>query len=311
MQNKRILILINKKSDVIPIDRNWEPFRQGVADRMEAEVVMGTLNDLVFEVSKDGMRVYDPGRGFSIDDFDLVVFRIIRSQWARVAACCSLLQAKGVPYIDTMYEPRASSKYAGEFIRYTAGLPVIHTVFTNNQQLGQLFKDPTQAPIQFPFILKDVNGRKGRLNFLVREHAQLEQILADNPEVEFIVQEFIPNEGDYRFLVMGGKVELVIHRQAQSGSHLNNTSQGAVPRLVELSEFDEQVVQDALKSAAIESIQVAGIDVIFNKETGQHHILEVNSSPQLLTGAFPDLKMKAYADYLTSLLGAEVLQKVA
>jgi glutathione synthase/RimK-type ligase-like ATP-grasp enzyme len=303
MSNKKVLILIHKKSDTAPIDPNWEPYRDTVAGLMDAEITMGALNDLVFELARDGMKVYDPARGFSLDEFDLVVFRIIRSQWARVAACCSLLRDKGIPYIDTMYEPRGASKYASEFIRFTAGLPVIQSVFANQQLLLRLLGDESQSPLPYPFIMKDVNGRKGRLNFLIHDRKELEHAFAQNPDVEFIAQEFIPNDGDYRFLIMGDELKLVIHRLAQDGSHLNNTSQGAKSQQITIDSFDPQVVQDALKAAAVESIQVAGVDIIFDKRNGQHHVLEVNSSPQLLTGALPDLKMKAYADYLTSLLG--------
>ncbi|HSX30923.1 MAG TPA: hypothetical protein VLE99_03335 [Candidatus Saccharimonadales bacterium] len=300
MNRKKVLILIHEKSKK-PIDPNWELFRDGLAKRMDAEIVMGTLRGLVFEASANGIKVYDPVLGFSLEDFNLVVFRIIRSNWARVSACCSLLKQKGIPYIDTQYEPRPLSKYASEFIRYTSGLPIIHTVFSSNERLAELFSSPT-PPIAFPVIVKDMNGRKGRLNFLAQTADELRRILIEHPDVEFVVQEFIPNDGDYRCVVMGGDIKLIVRRQAKSGSHLNNTSQGASFEQVDVASLGEPVVRDVLRAAEIEGVQVAGVDLMFDRRSGQHHILEVNSSPQLLTGAFPDLKMQAYADYLTELL---------
>jgi len=58
---------------------------------------------------------------------------------------------------------------------------------------------------------------------------------------------------------------------------------------------------DVVLSAKLENLQIAGVDLMFDSETGQHYILEVNSSPQLATGAVTDLKLKAYTDYLVEL----------
>ena len=46
---------------------------------------------------------------------------------------------------------------------------------------------------------------------------------------------------------------------------------------------------------------IQAVDLMFDSETGQHYILEVNSSPQLATGAVTNLKLKAYTDYLVEL----------
>jgi glutathione synthase/RimK-type ligase-like ATP-grasp enzyme len=307
MSSKRILILIHKKSKPNN-DPNWELFQAALEpyfDPTETTITMGAIEDLTYEVSRDGMHIYDLARDFSLEDFDLVVFRIIRKNWARVSACVSLLQAKNIPYIDSLYQPRPVSKYASEFMRFRAGLPVIHTLFAPNATLEELFQNEETAPIKFPCILKDVNGHKGLLNYLVKSPEEMKSRLDENPEVEFIVQEFIPNDGDYRCLVMGGEIKLVIHRRAGEGSHLNNTSQGGTAQVVPIESLSDGFRADVLKAVSVEQLEVAGADLIIDKETGQHYILEVNSSPQLATGASPELKMKAYADYLQKLVGLQ------
>ena len=99
-----------------------------------------------------------------------------------------------------------------------------------------------------------------------------------------------------------GHVSVIIHRQAQTDSHLNNTSQGAVAKVVDISNFSAKIINDVIQSAENEKLDVAGVDLMIDRNTGQHYIIEVNSSPQLATGAVPEQKMKAYTDYLASLL---------
>lgn len=300
MNQKRILILIHQKAKRRP-DPNWEDFQAKLAPHLaRATVTMGALTDLVFDISPQGLNIYDPERQFKLADFDLVVFRIIRQNWARVSTCCSLLQSLKIPYVDQQYQPRPISKYASEAMRLLAGLPVIHTVFARHDQLIDLFRN--NPPFDWPCIVKDANGRKGRVNFLVKSLAEMQQVLGQHAGVNFIAQQFIPNDGDYRCLVMGNQLKLVIHRQAHVDSHLNNTSRGAHAQLMELGQIPQAWTTDILQAAALENLQVAGVDLIVDKRTGQPYILEVNSSPQLTTGAYPELKTQAYANYLSSLL---------
>lgn len=299
---KNILVLINQKTS--PTDKNWTFFKRTLTEAIDDskfEVTMGALCDFVYELSDGEHRIYDRQRGFSLDDFDLVVFRIIRKELARASSCASLLQEKGIPYIDSMIQPSPRSKYSAAAIRRSAGFNTIKSVYSNNSQLISLI-EAGELKIPFPLVLKDVNGRRGMLNFVAKNKVEAIKVLSENPEVQFIIQEFVPNDGDYRFLVFGGKVVLVIHRQAQSGSHLNNTSQGGVSKLVDIGSFSQIILDDVVLAAKLEKLEVAGVDIMIDTNTNKHYVVEVNSSPQLATGGSPELKMKAYSDYLKSLV---------
>lgn len=299
--NKRILILISE--EVAPSNKNWTFFKNSVSNAIgpDVDITMGALSSLTFELSKDGSKVYDRKRGFSLDDFDLVVFRYIRRSWAYAASCASFLQSKNISYIDSQIKPYPWSKYSAQAMRHGAGFASIASVTASNEELQYMVENDL-IPFPYPLIIKDNNGKKGRLNFIVHDKQSAAQILRENPDVDFIIQEFIENDGDYRFLVIGGQIKLIIHRKATSGSHLNNTSQGATADVVEPGQFSERMLADTVLAAKLEGLEVAGVDLIIDKNTGQHYIIEVNSSPQLATGAVPDQKMKAYTDYLRSLL---------
>jgi glutathione synthase/RimK-type ligase-like ATP-grasp enzyme len=296
---QRILILIHnvQNETTSPDFRKFKNALDQFVDTKHYSVTMGTLRDLVFEVSADNMNIYDPKRGFSLADFDLVVFRIVRKELSRVAACCQFLQVQGIPYIDSYNKPVAISKAAAAFVGRANNIPIIPTLFSNAQQLQEMAQND-QLPFSYPMVIKDQNGKKGRLNFLVHNKKEAIAALTTPDATEFVMQQFIPNEGDYRVLIMGGKIALVIHRKSRSDSYLNNTSQGGTAELVDVSQVDKTMLDDAKRAAALEEIEVAGVDLIIDSKTGKHYIMEVNSSPQLASGAFPERKTKAYVDYL-------------
>jgi glutathione synthase/RimK-type ligase-like ATP-grasp enzyme len=303
LANKRVLILIDKYTG--PDNKNWTFFHESVSRHLgsDIDVQMGTLRDFTYEIDAEGDRIFDRERGFSIGDFDLVIFRFIRREYARAATCASYLQQRSIPYIDSQVQPWSWSKYSAEVHRGSSGLNIIPSVFSTNAILAEML-EADELPFGYPIIIKDVNGRKGRLNFIVNTKHEAVQLLTEYVDTEFIVQQFIENEGDYRLLVMGGEIKLAIYRTAVSGSHLNNTSQGASSAVVDVATLPGEIVADALTAARLEKLEVAGVDVMLDKQTGKHYVIEVNSSPQLATGAVPELKLDAYATYLRSLLKA-------
>lgn len=298
---KQILILINKKNGLN--DRNWTFFHDVVSNSIgpDVNITMGELESLTYELSENSSRVYDRTRGFSLDDFDLVVFRFIRRDFAFAASCASFLISKKIPYIDSNVKPGFWSKYSAQALRMSVGFANIPSVTSVTYELKYMIENNIM-PIVYPLIIKDNNGKKGRLNFIAYDKQTALSIFDENPDVNFIVQKFIENNGDYRFLVMGGQISTIIRRKAQNNSHLNNTSQGASSSISKLSDFNKKMLSDVIKAAKLEGLEVAGVDLMIDKNTGQHYILEVNSSPQLATGAVPEIKLKAYTDYLRSLL---------
>ncbi|HEU4914335.1 MAG TPA: hypothetical protein VFT16_02920 [Candidatus Saccharimonadales bacterium] len=299
---KRILILIHHVKDEAA-SPNFGKFKTALdafVDSSKYTVTMGALRDLVFEVSPTGMDIYDPKRGFSLADFDLVVFRIVRKEWSRVAACCQFLQAKNIPYIDSYNKPAAVSKASAAFVGRAHGIPVIPTLFSRADLLTEMVHTDA-IPFDYPFVIKDQNGKKGRLNYLVQNKEEALAALSTPGETEFVIQEYIPNDGDYRVLIMGGEIALIIHRQSEAGAYLNNTSQGGTAQLIDPAELDKSMLDDALRAAALDEVEVAGVDLMIDNRTCRHYIMEVNSSPQLTSGAFPERKTKAYVEYLQRL----------
>lgn len=299
---KRILILINQRTS--EADRNWYFFHDKVTESIgpdsNVEVTMGDMSQLSLELSAGDSKVYDQNAGWSLGDFDLVVFRFIRREHAVAGACALFLQRHNIPYIDTQIKALPYSKFIAQAIRQNAGMTGIPSFYAKPPIIRRTIEED-KLPFGYPLIIKDNNGRKGRLNFIAYTKDEALKIIDENTDVDFIIQAFIPNKGDYRVLVIGGEPKLAIYRQASGESHLNNTSQGATSEVMPLESIPEVAMADVVLSAKLENLQIAGVDLMFDSETGQHYILEVNSSPQLATGAVTDLKLKAYTDYLVEL----------
>ena len=151
-------------------------------------------------------------------------------------------------------------------------------------------------------VVKDKHGGHGNDNYFVQDSAELATILAKNPQIRFIAQEFIPNDRDYRILLAGSQA-LIIERRGQAGSHLNNTSQGGTATLIDPDDFPAELVEAARAYATWCQYEIAGVDVVMNVETGKYYFLEINSQPQIVTGAFVPEKQQLIGQYLRQLLG--------
>ena len=94
-----------------------------------------------------------------------------------------------------------------------------------------------------------------------------------------MLQEFIPNDGDYRVLVLGKKVLGVMKRSSQSKEEFrNNYSAGGK---VEVADLPEEVKQLAVKAAEVCGLAVAGVDVAFRDYDFKKPVIwEVNKGPQ-------------------------------
>ena len=107
----------------------------------------------------------------------------------------------------------------------------------------------------------------------------------DFADLDFILQEFVPNDGDLRIVTIDYKPKLAILRQG-GADHRNNTSLGGTADLLDLAEVEPAAIELATAAAAALEIKLAGADVMKHHTTGEYYVLEVNRTPQLATGAY-------------------------
>ncbi|HEY4160874.1 MAG TPA: hypothetical protein VGM08_02310 [Candidatus Saccharimonadales bacterium] len=297
-KNKKRVLFLRSTPDTVDSVEFQENVARALGPGCELEVAL--LSELAFYCGESDSRVWNPDKDWDLADFDLVVFRHVGADAEISMAAAHYLHSKSVPFTDHYLLTQGKGKLACGFLRAVNGLPVPQTFFASPELYRRIFAN--DAPFGYPFVLKADNGRKGRDNYLVHSYDELDALLTKTKGLAMIAQELIPNDGDLRILVLNDRIGLVILRKGNGNTHLNNTSQGGSAQLLPVSELNPTVAADSIRATQAERLQVAGVDVIIDKTTGKHYILEVNRAPQVATGVHTPEKAQVYATMVKELL---------
>lgn len=276
-----------------PESDKLEKYRQEFAAATEAEVLGCFYDDILFRISPETFTGHDLKNGRELDSYDLVVLRGSVEKSYIANAICRLLDMRGTAYFNDFRQYGSPNKLLQSVEFFRLGLPFPATLFcAGNTHLLKELKGRA-----FPYIVKAVNGSKGNDNYLIRSESDLQGALGEQTKTAYIVQDYIPNDRDYRLLQIGEDMH-VIERRGSEGSHLNNLSQGGTLRSVDPTALPTAALDHARQLAEHYKMVLAGSDVILSTETGKYYFLEINSQPGWRT-------LEAYvADSLKRLLAS-------
>lgn len=276
---------------------------QGYSDNVQIDCV--DYSDFVIKFIDGEMSVVLRSTGEDLAAYDIVHFKTseTRDITASLARYCV---SHGVKIFDPaiLNFPTTSKLYEYTLLS-DGGIKIPDSIFVTPSVLVESF-DSIKEELGLPFVAKGVHESKGNYNYLINSHKDLKRATSDSLRdgIYLIAQKFIPNKGDYRVLVMGQKIELVIERNKTSDdTHLNNTSAGADAKLHAVSHLPEQVRHDSLRAARIMERDIAGVDMMQGSDDGVWYCLEVNDGPQIATGAFTEEKQRAFAQFINRRLG--------
>lgn len=266
-----------------------ELFAEGLRANLAAgEIEIAHVDQLVFVVAPHNFDVSLHGQ--SLCTFDLVILRGKMRTYNDVSYALSrFCSTQNVRFFNDYSGHFSGTKLAQAVVFYELGLPFLKTVRAADQNA---MTHAVGEQLTMPAILKDSYGAKGTSNYLVKSHSELMSRLRAEKDVAFVAQEYCPNDGDFRLLILGEE-SVVIKRKAASGSHLNNTSLGATAQLVD-NVIPDRIVQGARKMMQRLGLTIAGVDIIKHKETGEYYFLEINSQPQIYNGTFVDEKAELF-----------------
>lgn len=180
----------------------------------------------------------------------------------------------------SLYYP--GTKLAQAMLFYEHGMPFLRTIYTRS---ARELTHYAQQKLGLPFIMKTNVGSHGDSNYLLRSSEDIERAVADEPDTDFLAQEFCQNDRDYRILT-AKESELIFARRGQPDTHVNNTSKGGEAEIASAGEVPDKIIRQAHSIARALNLEIAGVDVVPRLNTGDFYFLEVNSQPQLRTGAF-------------------------
>ncbi|CAN5144117.1 hypothetical protein BH09PAT3_BH09PAT3_0930 [soil metagenome] len=297
------ILLIGTLSNITDETAAVERMRDYVASAVNADdqvdVSFCHIDELDFVVSNESAAIIDSRNKRPITDYSIILFRgKFKAAANEVALVSSYAMQNGITVLNSSFaKRRAVGKVAQMYHLVGLNLPIPNTVSAPNNRLPALITEH----LGYPTVVKDTHGAHGDTNFLVKDERQLVEILDQYPTITFMAQQVIPNDGDYRVLITGQEV-LIILRQGSPDSHLNNTSQGGQATLVDNARFSSEILDEARHFAKFCDYEIAGVDVIFDRETGKHYYLEINSQPQIASGAFVDEKAVNIGKYFRQLL---------
>jgi RimK family alpha-L-glutamate ligase len=304
------LVLIKKAAKKMGVRLDLVSYNRVFFDTENLEV--GIRNNL-----SDGTEDKVKNEGWlKISDYDVLFFRTTGKHWEEVDLIVNQITknkstiSKIPIIIDPIVlsgKPSMACKAHQMLALKSAGIDVPKTVygslwylFEKMRQSQSVFLGPhsnakrVDAVVQkntfasdfnFPIIIKGSGGDRGTRVFKADNVEEMEKLVRDLRKTEteegkrYMLQEFIPNDGDYRVLVLGKKVLGVMKRSSQSLEEFkNNYSAGGK---VEVATLPQNILDLAVKAAEVCGLAIAGVDVAFRDfDINKPVIWEVNKGPQ-------------------------------
>jgi len=155
-----------------------------------------------------------------------------------------------------------------------AGIIIPNTYIFSNDE------DILDSNLQYPLVMKTTNTGKGKNIFMVHSNEEVIEIcMQKEKSIEsFVLQELIDYEHDLRVLVCGDKVLGCMKRIPKNGDFRANFSLGGN---VEPFEATSEIKNLAIKAARACELDIAGVDILVERNNGKLWCLEANRTPGL------------------------------
>lgn len=269
-----------------------------------AQVEWYNYNNIGLRMKRGDIEAFVVSTGDLLHDFELVYFKSYFRYNEQATAIAESLDHHNVRFVGSElrhYIPAYKLTQMARLAR--AGFDIPETLYLPMKHLVSHYDEIVKCYGK-KFIFKAIDGSTGDDNYLVKKKEDFEKLVRLHSQRHFVVQKFIKNESDLRILIVGNKVRMVIERRrSDDTTHLNNTSQGAEAHMIPVDSLSSDLEELSLKAATVMNRDIAGVDVMMEKDTDVPYILEVNASPQIASGAFVREKREVYVNYFRELLG--------
>lgn len=295
---KKILFLVDK------IGPKKELFVKYVVDRIgkDVTITMAEFSDLFFFISDKNILVEI--NGVPITDFDLVYFRRAGGGFSIVAATlATCLKAKNIKFIDTSWGEIGplGSKFTSLVKLGVLGLPIIKSIYVRQVKINQE-KERIIKELGLPLIAKELSMQRGRGVYKIESSQDFDKLPAKDSRGgnnQFLFQEYKNLGDEYRILVLGKKVGVWEKKIITvTGEFRHNVSLGAREEFLKLEEIPADLEKIAVDAAIKLNLQIAGVDIAKDKNTGKYYLIEVNRGPGFTYNTTVSPEMNQIAAFL-------------
>ena len=300
--NKKILVIVGGGV------KHISPFVDAAVE-LGLDVTCASFSSLEY-INSDGFtRVKVQGNDLA--EFGVVYLRLVGKRYEDAALLTYYCREMGVRLVDTIYQSDGIiripiPKSIETKLLSDAGIPVPRTYF------GKMAMIRENAPdlLGFPFVIKGTTGKQGHAVWSPTTYEELDKMVTEFIPKEkkgerFLAQEFINASQRSRVFVIGERAVAAITRPTRWRRRFLKKVNGEYPegKREAVDPIPEADADLAVKAARAVKIDIGGVDIIHEDETGKPYILEVNSAPRWAsikkdTGMFVE---KEILKYLVSL----------
>jgi len=240
-------------------------------------------SDLIIKASTDSFNVLFKSETLKPTTYNLIyLWSVGKRRWEWYTAMHFLNKNYKTVIVDSKVIDPTYNYYlssASDFLKQTESLlpyPKSALIFSN-KSINYVIEN-----FKFPLIVKISEGRQGKGVFKVDSREEIDTKVSELLEVSpsVILREFIPNDGDIRIFTVGYKAIGAMKRTpTKEGEFRSNISRGGRGENFDLA-GNPEVKEIAEKLSEITRTEIAGVDIIINKDTGKPYILEINPGPQ-------------------------------
>ncbi len=277
--SKKILIITG--GPVKKLDAFIAPSRE-----LGMDVTLASFYDLNFRAESEGgvvFRIKDE----DLANFDLVYLRVVGKRLESATALVNYLVERGIRVVDRVYEkslfiPSTLSK-SQEYIRL-----VKNGISTPKSLFGSLYylRDFGEKYLGFPFVIKSTSGKKGRDVWLPRDKSELGELIVklrvrEKTGENFFAQEFIRASQRVRVLVIGERAIAGVTRPAKWRKRFAEKVDGIFPEGKKEAVYPvpDKFADLGVLAAKAGELDISGIDILEEDETGKLFVIEANSAP--------------------------------
>ncbi|HLC36574.1 MAG TPA: ATP-grasp domain-containing protein [archaeon] len=206
----------------------------------------------------------------SKESYDIVLFRPLAGKAVQGRAIAKSFISKNIDVVD---EKIAYESGGNKFNHYSefkqAGLNIPKTIFLNKAGIELIKKGSFAKEI----VVKEIGGKRGAGVYRTKPENLEELLKKIDKKKDFIAQEFIQFEKEFRVLVVGAKVLGMFSKHGRNW--IKNISKGGKAKKEKLTKSHEETALVAARSAKLE---IAGVDLALYKK--KLYVLEANRTPQ-------------------------------
>ncbi len=244
---------------------------------------MGIFSDLIFDIERGKVTIEIDGQ--NINDFDLVYFRNVSGFGLTAAALAIYLETTKVKFFDKSFIDGSfvGDKFTSLMRLAVNNLPIVPSFLCWNGATEKTKKRIVEK-FGFPIVAKEVTTQRMESVFLLNsleDFQKLPEKTKGGNSTRYLFQKFINFDKEFRLLVLGEEIGIVHTKTVRdnTGFKIAYLDQDEEPEFLDPKDIPNIIKETAISSAKALHIQIAGVDICREIDTGRVFVFEVNRGP--------------------------------